>query len=431
MRALLRGALLVLAGVGLLACGADDLTDAAPATAVAVTAVRGPLEIRIPAEGTLEAQTASGVAVPRVPTGALKVKALVLEGSLVEPGDVIVEFDDTQLSIDLDSHRASFDSTNRQIDRTGLQAMIETGTIDVMRDVAGLERDYADEFMLVDDDIYSRLEILESEVQKDEAEATIVYAEAALRLRGEYYDIEKRILGVEKGQVEGNIQRLSVSLGQLVLRSPISGLIVYRKGWRGNAVGVGDTLWPGNLIMSIVDPASTELKAFVHEKDMTRLVEGAEADIVVDARPGRVFRGTLTSIADMARPIESGSPVKYSEVRIALEDAEPGLLVPGMKATARILAGRIDEAVILPRMALRGTPEKPYVLLRSGARSEERPVTLGPVGLVRVGVVDGLEGGETVLLGGDYREPPREPPRERRPGPPGGPRGRSPASPGA
>ena len=33
-------------------------------------------------------------------------------------------------------------------------------------------------------------------------------------------------------------------------------LIVYKKNWRGSSVAVGDTLWPGNVIMSIVDPAA-------------------------------------------------------------------------------------------------------------------------------------------------------------------------------
>ena len=47
--------------------------------------------------------TASPVAVPRVPTGALKVRELVPEGSIVEPGQIVIVFDDTRLNIELDS----------------------------------------------------------------------------------------------------------------------------------------------------------------------------------------------------------------------------------------------------------------------------------------------------------------------------------------
>ena len=68
------------------------------------------IDLWVPAQGYLEALDASPVAVPRVPTGALKVKELVPEGSIVEAGEIVVVFDDTQLSIELDNHRATFRS---------------------------------------------------------------------------------------------------------------------------------------------------------------------------------------------------------------------------------------------------------------------------------------------------------------------------------
>ena len=49
----------------------------------------------------MESTNASPIAVPRVPTGALKVKELVEEGSMIEAGDVVVVFDDTELNIGL------------------------------------------------------------------------------------------------------------------------------------------------------------------------------------------------------------------------------------------------------------------------------------------------------------------------------------------
>jgi HlyD family secretion protein len=195
------------------------------------------------------------------------------------------------------------------------------------------------------------------------------------------------------------MERTTYSLGQLVLHAPIGGLVVYKKNWRGTAVAVGDTLWPGNVVMSIVDPASTALDAFVLEKDAAGVEVGAAATVMADARPDRRFEGKVTMIADVSRPIERGSPVKYTAVQIELLDGDPTLLKPGMKGDAYIRTGRIENAVVVPRAAIRGDGDAPYVLVAADSGVERRSVKLGSGDLARVGVSEGLSEGERVLVG--------------------------------
>jgi len=389
-------ATILLFAVALPGCGILSETDGEPSS-VTVAAQRRGMVIDIPARGELEALSASPIAVPRVPTGALKVKQVVAEGSIVEAGDIVLVFDNTALSV----HQATFRSTNRQIDGNRLEATIEADTIDVMRRVAELERDNIEAFEVIDKSIYSRREILEDEVRLDTAEETILFADASLLLRGEYYDIEERILGVEKDQVEGKIGRVESSLGQLVLKAPIGGLIVYKKNWRGSAVGVGDTLWPGNVVMSIVDPESTALKAFVLERDAAGLTVDSEATVTVDARPEHTFRGRVSKVAEISRPIERGSPVKYTEVQIELADVDPKLLKPGMKGEARIVTATLEDVVVVPRSAVRGEADAPFVLVQTADGKERREVKLGPGDLIRVSIEEGLDGTERLILGGN------------------------------
>lgn len=387
-------------------CGSVPLKGNGPVGgAVAVKAERASLEFTVPAQGYLEAVQASPIAVPRVPTGALKVKSVVPEGSIVQAGDIVLVFDETQLNIELDNHKASFRSADRRIDKTATQSAIEAGSLGVMREVAELERDTVGAFQLDDEAIFSKLEILDSEVKKKTAHETILFADASLLLKGQYYDIEKRILGVEKGEVKGKIDRVSTSLASLVLKAPIGGLITYKKNWRGSSVAVGDTLWPGNVVLSIVDATRTQLLAYVLEKDAAGVEQGAEASVIVDARPDRRFKGKVKSIAEVSRPIERASPVKYSEVKIEIEDGDPVLLKPGMKGEARIVIGRVEDAVVVPRSAVRGGAESPFVLVDAAGTHERRTVKLGPGDLARVSVTDGLAGGESVLLGGPAGEP--------------------------
>lgn len=369
--------------------------------AVSVPVVRASIELTVPAEGELEAFEASPIAVPKVPTGALQVKELVPEGATVAKGDVLIVFDDSQLVIDLDNHKASFLSASRQISSTDYEADIERGKLDTLRDVSTIERDNAEKFLITDEEVYSLKEILESRLREREAAATIVYADAAVELKGEYYDIEERILDVERGQAKDKLRRVQTSLANIVLRAPIGGLVVYRKNWRGGTIGVGDSIWPGNVVMSIVDPGTTGMTGFVHERDAAGVTEGARTWVTVDALPGRRLSGVVERIAEVSRPIRAGLPAKFSEVRIALDGgSRPANLRPGMKAHAQIVVGRLEQALVVPRAAVRGDKEHPFVLVATGAGPARRDVKLGAQDAVKVGIVEGLSEGDRVLIGG-------------------------------
>ena len=72
--------------------------SSAASQSASVPVLRETFSVSVKARGELEADQASPIAVPKVPTGALKVKELAPEGSMVAEGDIIVVFDD---SVDL------------------------------------------------------------------------------------------------------------------------------------------------------------------------------------------------------------------------------------------------------------------------------------------------------------------------------------------
>ncbi len=371
---------------------------------VGVPVVRQNFVAIVVASGQIESENASPIAVPRVPTGALTVKELVPEGVIVEEGDEVVVFDETKLEIELENNMATFRSTDRRIDRTQIQAAMEAGTIQVMREVAGLEAGHAQAFVIEDETIYSKLDLLEQEIRLDEAEETILFADASLVLRGQYYDIDERILGVERSATETKLGRVQSSLAKLVLKAPIGGMVVYKKNWRGGMASVGDSLWPGNVVMSIVDPAAVIMRVQILESEAAGISPGASATLRVDARPEREFNGEVMQVAKLSRPIERGSPVKYFETTISISDADPSLLKPGLKGEVRITVQEVEDALVIPRSALRGSEGEYHVLIEGAAGPERRTVSLDARDRVRVVVTDGLNEGDRVLLG-DVEEP--------------------------
>jgi hypothetical protein len=176
-------------------------------------------------------------------------------------------------------------------------------------------------------------------------------------------------------------------------------MVVYRKNWRGAMVTVGDTLWPGNIVMSIVDPTQTSLMVNIFEKDAAGVVENSLTQVRIDAFPAVQFAGTVRSVSKLSRPIEQGSPVKYFEAVVALDHGDAGRLKPGMKGEAVILVKEIPDAVVVPRAAVRGKEEATHVLVSTLDGVRRQKVLLGEGDQVRVSVVAGLHGGERILLG--------------------------------
>src|SRR5919108_4703491 len=67
------------------------------AEAVTYTVKKSAFIVTVPANGELEAATATQISVPNVRTGGLKVFWIVKDGSLVKKGDTLVEFDASEL----------------------------------------------------------------------------------------------------------------------------------------------------------------------------------------------------------------------------------------------------------------------------------------------------------------------------------------------
>jgi multidrug efflux pump subunit AcrA (membrane-fusion protein) len=395
--------LLLLGGLGFAARGGGWLPFATVDEKMSPTvpALLGNLQSVVRARGELEAINAYPVAVPKVPTGALSVAWLVEEGSRVETGDKILEFEATQLEIELDNNVASFRSTNRRIDRNRIQSSIEAGSIDVMKSVAELELDVAESVKIDDESIFSRQEILDATLDRDYAAKKIVFADMSLLLRGKYYDIDEGILQVERQQVADRIERVKTSLGKLILRSPGSGMVMYKKNWRGGTVTVGASVWPGNVLMLLVDPTETALKVYVPEKHAVGLEKGQKAEVRVDAFAERIYPAEVSAVSKLSRPISRRSPVKYFETTLSLDAPDPERLKPGMQGEARILIGpEQKDALIIPRSAVHGEGEETWVLVAGAAgEPERRSVTLGAGDLVRVCVESGLSEGERVVIG--------------------------------
>ena len=72
------------------------------------------------------------------------------------------------------------------------------------------------------------------------------------------------------------------------------------------------------------------------------------------------------------------------------------------RAEARIRIGGVEDSVVIPRTALRGESDAHWVLVATvGGSTRRQTVQTGAGDRVRVSILEGLDGGERLLIGGD------------------------------
>jgi HlyD family secretion protein len=95
-----------------------------------------------------------------------------------------------------------------------------------------------------------------------------------------------------------------------------------------------------------------ELHVDVDEADVGQVKQGQDATFTVDAYPDRIFSARITEVR-YAPQTEEG--VVTYETLLSADNSDLSLR-PGMTATADIIVKKVENAILVPNVALRFTP---------------------------------------------------------------------------
>src|SRR5689334_9837891 len=168
--------------------------------------------LKISANGELQSAESIAVAVPPVPVQRLRIGWAVPDGTHVNKGDVLIEFDPDELNLEMMGHRSDLQMALEKITRGGLANSVEKTDIVKDKKIAELELEKIIEFLPQDEQIYKRREIIEGQLDKEYTEKKIVFADARLGLKGKVYSLDEAILMLERGRVTANIDRYEKAL---------------------------------------------------------------------------------------------------------------------------------------------------------------------------------------------------------------------------
>ena len=397
--------LLVIAILGGIGFGAFRYLSAsadAPEQVPTYTVAKGKLERIVVAEGNLRALKATPLTVPRTTNdGAMKVAWLAADGTRVKKDDVVVKFDRSDSEKKLVDGQADLASAEarRSVEQIKGRAAVEAR--DNAAALAGKELEQARQFQAKDQDIYSKHQIIESEIDEKLAGAKQQHAENTKTIERSLSRSKAALITVEEQKAQIAIKNAQKALESMEVRAPHDGIFVLQRNWRGEMPKVGEQMWPGQPVGEIPLLETMEVEVFVLEIDGSGLAEKQRAEITIEARPEVTYEGKIRLVDKLAKPRVAGVPIQYFAVVVALDKTDPVVMKPGQRVRAKLLLddAKTTESLIVPRQAIINKEGKNYVYRRQpSGEFEQIPVELGPATSGRVAITKGLSEGDQIAL---------------------------------
>lgn len=153
-------------------------------------------------------------------------------------------------------------------------------------------------------------------------------------------------------------------------------------------------------IITVADLEQYLLDVSLDETDLDKIVVGYQAEVTFDALPDKKFTGKVIIVNPSLQTV---SNVQVINARVLLDPTTmpTGTTLPvGLTAAVDIIAGRAENAVLVPVEALRQIDPGEYaVFVMENGDLKLRTVTVGLMDVTSAQIIRGLEPGESVSTG--------------------------------
>lgn len=201
----------------------------------------------------------------------------------------------------------------------------------------------------------------------------------------------------EVSRARATLSQLGVdgATGAMVLRSPLSGVVVSREAVPGSVVAAGTPL------VTVTDPGTLWLDVSAPDRIASSFRPGANVRFSVPAYTGEFFQARVQNVGGALDP-----STRALIVRAVVPNAGRRLR-PEMFATVWIDSEALHTGASVPDDALQLLDQKPVVFIatpdgKGGARFERRDVELGAKMNGRTHILNGVTAGELVVVSGAF-----------------------------
>lgn len=370
--------------------GAPPVAAGAPAGDELVVR-RGDLTRTLLLTGELRAERAVDLVVPRTPTWRLQVRWLAEDGTEVDAGERVVEFDSTEFSGDLEERKLSLREKQNELERQRAQGQVTEAEKRFAIERARVELEKAASRADVPPDLLSEREYQERQLALRRAEVELEKAQEELEAALESQRADLAIQRIEIETARREIEAAERAVDDMTLTAPEAGIFVVQEHmWEPRKIREGDMVHVGMAVARLPDLSTMEVEASLSDVDDGRVRPGMDATCTLDAHPDRSYPCEVTSVSPVAQESNRSSLLRFFEVHLALGRQDPEVLRPGMSVKVEVVTDRLSDVLLVPRAALAEAQEPARARLASGGWAE---VELEACGALLCAVASGPEEG--------------------------------------
>ncbi|HEY9500464.1 MAG TPA: efflux RND transporter periplasmic adaptor subunit [Pyrinomonadaceae bacterium] len=380
----------------------ESETEVTPSVGVKVVkAEKSPIAAEITAIGTIwpreKADVAAKISAP------IKQMAL-LKNKVVRAGEVIAVLE----SRDLQAQRAeAFAALNEaRANERGLvsgtipktNAEDQKALLDARAKVNNTRATYERRRALYDKGGISKKDLEAAQLELTTAEDELRLQEQTVSLRARNLNPNDRALAAARTtQAEQRLATLDAQLSYAVVRAPITGIVSDQFQYEGEFASAGGKL------LTIADSSSVIIKAPFSDTAVAQLKAGDAATVLPTDTSSEERKGQITLLSRSTDPSS-----RTVEVWVTLGN-EDGKLRPNGAAQVTVFANSKDDAVVIPLSAVTlestNANEGTVMVVDAQNVAHETKVRAGIRTADKVEIVEGLNGGETVVVEGNYSLP--------------------------
>ncbi len=363
---------------------------------------------------------------------------IVKEGEHIKKGDRLLLQENVQANADVQAQSATINSFQSGVQAA--DASYRAAQSDLIQQQANLERAKLDNERgqgLFKDGLIAKQDYDQRKTAYDAAFAAVEASKA--RMLAQKAQMEQTRSQLDQSRAV--LVRTKDVLSKTTYVSPINGIVSYLPVRLGEYVVPGIQNANGSFLMTLSDMSVVTSEVKVDETDIVSVKIGQEADVTIDAVPGKIFKGKVTEIGSQAvlrtsglattQSTTSNQEAKDFKVVVTLANP-PENLRPGLSTTAKIKTAEKKDVVAIPIQALAlrsrkdleeaaknaksdgnvtlAAPPPPAasdpkkddlqgVFVVNGRKATFRPVETGISGVTDIEITKGLQAGDEIVVG--------------------------------
>jgi membrane fusion protein (multidrug efflux system) len=205
----------------------------------------------------------------------------------------------------------------------------------------------------------------------------------------EYEDVEARAT-----EARARLDNAAADMAYTHIVAPFSGQVARRWAYPGDLISKATSGRAPTPIFVVVDESVLRVAVDVPQADVAGVKVGSPARVRVDAFSGQTFDGSVTRVDDLMQ-----ADTKTRRVLVDIRNPDRKLHA-GMFATVDLVLDHKERALVLPREAVRGDPDSPFVFVVKDGLARRAPVKTGLNTIAQVEILSGASADDEVVLQG-------------------------------